>query len=617
MVYNFLIPELLIMKNPLLLFVIVLFLSAGLSAQYIPKSPYLQNPSLAIAYVDSCARFWFPAYDNTRGGFYTNIDRAGNVITSWGTNKNMMTQSRDAYGMVRAFMLTGDETFLTKGRLALNFMYNKAWDNTYGGWLQVLDINGTPVSGSNNTKTAFHQHYALVGPVAYFEATRDTMDYNRIIRGYNSLETNLWDSRSDYFGYYDKASANWTGKTNKSFNATVDAVTTHLLYLYLMTYDDKYKTRLLQIADNMMNRLVASMPAQQIGFAEAYDSYWNVNNAETMTIMGHVLKTAWCLGRIHQLFPDTNYIIAAKKLVTNVLQRGYDHQYGGPYKDYNRVTGAMLMWGNPDTAKAWWQMEQAITAGLMLYDITGDDPYLEMADESLDFFMKYFVDHQYGEVYENRKRSGPLTWGDHKGNDNKGAYHSTELGYYTYLYGKLFYKKEPASLYYKFDAASTARSYPLNPLACNLNKLRITSVTKDGLPYNDFNASTRVINLPANTGGKFYVTYEIDNNTYAEDVTTAPVEFSLSDNYPNPFNPSTKIKFSLPSPSQGEGLGVRSATLKVYDILGNEVATLINEQKAPGNYEVEFNSAQLPSGVYIYRLQAGNFVCSKKMILAK
>jgi hypothetical protein len=100
-----------------------------------------------------------------------------------------------------------------------------------------------------------------------------------------------------------------------------------------------------------------------------------------------------------------------------------------------------------------------------------------------------------------------------------------------------------------------------------------------------------------------------------------PKQFALMQNYPNPFNPSTKIKYTIPSSplSFVEGLGVR---LLVYDILGNEVATLVNEQQSPGTYEVEFdarttNHKQLTSGVYFYTLRAGSFKETKKMILLR
>jgi hypothetical protein len=90
---------------------------------------------------------------------------------------------------------------------------------------------------------------------------------------------------------------------------------------------------------------------------------------------------------------------------------------------------------------------------------------------------------------------------------------------------------------------------------------------------------------------------------------SAPKSYELSQNFPNPFNPSTTIRYQIPKP----GL----VTLKVYDILGREVATLINENKIEGSYDFSFNASRFASGVYIYQLRAGNFVSSKKMILIK
>jgi photosystem II stability/assembly factor-like uncharacterized protein len=97
-------------------------------------------------------------------------------------------------------------------------------------------------------------------------------------------------------------------------------------------------------------------------------------------------------------------------------------------------------------------------------------------------------------------------------------------------------------------------------------------------------------------------------------------EFSLYQNYPNPFNPTTKIKYQIPlNPPllKGESEAGGFVTLKVYDILGVEVATLVNEEKPAGEYEVEFDAAKLSSGIYFYKLQAGEFVSTKKMILLR
>lgn len=92
-------------------------------------------------------------------------------------------------------------------------------------------------------------------------------------------------------------------------------------------------------------------------------------------------------------------------------------------------------------------------------------------------------------------------------------------------------------------------------------------------------------------------------------INNTPNEYSLLQNFPNPFNPSTIISFTVP-----ERIMV---VLKVYDVLGTEVAELINDIKSPGRYEVEFNSNGLPSGIYFYTVQAGKFIDSKKMILLK
>ncbi len=93
-----------------------------------------------------------------------------------------------------------------------------------------------------------------------------------------------------------------------------------------------------------------------------------------------------------------------------------------------------------------------------------------------------------------------------------------------------------------------------------------------------------------------------------------PESFSLSQNYPNPFNPTTKIRFDIP-PS--EGAGRRIISIIIYDILGREISTLVNEQLTPGTYEVEWNGSNFSSGVYFYKLITNSFSQTRKMILIK
>ena len=123
------------------------------------------------------------------------------------------------------------------------------------------------------------------------------------------------------------------------------------------------------------------------------------------------------------------------------------------------------------------------------------------------------------------------------------------------------------------------------------------------------------IGVSENTVNEVYSGFWYVNQTLVgiSDGQVIPKKFEIFQNYPNPFNPTTTIKYSVP-------IGVNSHSplqLKVYDILGREIAALVNETKAPGNYEINFNASNLASGVYFYRLQAGSFIQVKKMILMK
>ena len=104
---------------------------------------------------------------------------------------------------------------------------------------------------------------------------------------------------------------------------------------------------------------------------------------------------------------------------------------------------------------------------------------------------------------------------------------------------------------------------------------------------------------------------ESDNNgnTEVENVTELPTEFSIDQNYPNPFNPVTTINYSIPN--------TQYTILKIYDITGKEVMTLVNETKPAGRYLVKFDGSNLGSGVYFYKITAGSFSAVKRMFLIK
>lgn len=113
----------------------------------------------------------------------------------------------------------------------------------------------------------------------------------------------------------------------------------------------------------------------------------------------------------------------------------------------------------------------------------------------------------------------------------------------------------------------------------------------------------------------YSVTFSFESTTDVKGNSNFPNEFSLSQNFPNPFNPTTTIQYTIPT--NVETLHATSVHLKVYDILGNKIATLVNEAKFPGVYEVQFDASNFSSGIYYYKLISNNFIEIKKMLLIK
>jgi len=127
----------------------------------------------------------------------------------------------------------------------------------------------------------------------------------------------------------------------------------------------------------------------------------------------------------------------------------------------------------------------------------------------------------------------------------------------------------------------------------------------EGVYFSDANNGTAVgLNgtiLHTTNGG---VTFIEEHQIYE-----IPTQFLLSNNWPNPFNPSTRITYTIPKRSD--------VSIKVFNLLGSEVTELVKSEMEAGGYDIEFNASNLPSGVYFYRIQAGNFIDTKKMILLK
>jgi hypothetical protein len=166
----------------------------------------------------------------------------------------------------------------------------------------------------------------------------------------------------------------------------------------------------------------------------------------------------------------------------------------------------------------------------------------------------------------------------------------------------------------------------------NWREFEISDKNFKPLPIGGLGQGYQGDNISITSGNNRLWPMWMDNRTGVYQIWTVPIEissvdveqtpeivseFRLEQNYPNPFNPSTKIKFSVPSVIAILTKQSQFVTLKVYDILGNEISTLVNEEMSAGSYEIEFQSTDLSSGIYFYQLRAGSFTDTKKMILMK
>ena len=150
---------------------------------------------------------------------------------------------------------------------------------------------------------------------------------------------------------------------------------------------------------------------------------------------------------------------------------------------------------------------------------------------------------------------------------------------------------------------SGVNNFLVNTSGIGEREVKLKIKVKDKLKNkSDYTITTHVIS----EGGELEkANFEEISYTGATPVT----EYSLAQNYPNPFNPSTRISYQIPSDG--------NVSLKIYDVLGAEVMTLVNTAQAQGRYEVSFDASQLSSGVYIYRIQSNDYVASRKMMLLK
>ncbi|GJM64497.1 AGE family epimerase/isomerase [Persicobacter diffluens] len=601
------------MRKIISILCLLFFYHTGFS-QYQLIAEHLKNPDKNIDFVKGVADFHIKLEDKNLGGYHTfaGLDGHAKADQSGGWEgfqyKSLCATSRTAYAFARAFQMTGDIKYLQHARKALDFLYDKGWDQQNDGWFFTYDTDndqsfGTP--WAQNERWIFQQEYAMVGIVAMEEALGGTpfesngiaIEQEFIDKSLQNLDENWWDSRDNYLGFYEKGSIRNSGQKGKGFTGTIDGINTHAALLANSYRTPETIQRFKDLSDIARDHLAGSMEltAVKAGFPEIFDSNWNIDQSNDHCGVGHVLKTAWCLGRAAVFFRNASYQTAAEQLLDQVLERNnhehedlYDYHYGAPFSDISWKTGK-----RKNATKNHWVLEQGLTGGLMNYYSTVDDQkrekYLQLADESMAFFEQHLLS-AHGVSYMNVSQDGSQPFGDLLANTFKAGFHDAELGYMTYLYANTYLHARPFSLYYHFDGQTTEQ-VQLAPVIVKKDGLSIASITLNGEPYTDFDAQAMTVNLDESTSGIFKVTYQPNSNPLDPQTPLLAEKTQNFEVYPTIFNEQLTI----------EGKGIQQAGL--FSISGKKVG---HYHLDPSLDQQKLQLNTLATGMYLLRLDGIN-----------
>lgn len=433
------------------------------------------------------------------------------------------TISRLVYGFASAFLLTGEDRFLEGAEKGTEYLrehmrfYDPDEDLIY--WYHGIQVTGnreqkllTSEFGDDyDSIPMYEQIYALAGPIQTYRATGDPRILNDAEKTVELFDRFYLDrDKGGYFSHIDPLTLNpraeslGPNRARKNWNSVGDHAPAYLVNLYLATGEDRYADFLTYTADTIEKYFPDDehSPFVQEKFHEdwSHDQTWGWQ--QNRAVVGHNLKIAWNLMRIHHLRPADRYVELARKIAGLMPAVGSDRQRGGwydvveralePGEEYHR-----FVWHD---RKAWWQQEQAILAYLILSGSLGDSEHLKHAREGAAFYNAWFLDHDDGGVYFNVLANGlPYLMGNErfKGSHSMSGYHSMELCYLAAVYTNLLITKQPLDLYFKPRPGGFKRNIlRVQPDTLPPGSVRLDQVWVNGEEYANFDAQALTVKLP-------------------------------------------------------------------------------------------------------------------------
>jgi mannose/cellobiose epimerase-like protein (N-acyl-D-glucosamine 2-epimerase family) len=433
------------------------------------------------------------------------------------------TISRLVYGLASAYLLTGNDDFLDAAELGTEYLrdhmrfYDPDEDLIY--WYHGIQVTGnreqkllTSEFGDDyDSIPAYEQIYALAGPIQTFRATGDPRilsDAEKTIELFDKFYIDR--ELGGYFSHLDpitldpRAESLAHNRARKNWNSVGDHAPAYLINLWLATGEQKYADFLEYTFDTIERYFpdYDNSPFVQERFYEdwSHDTTWGWQ--QNRAVVGHNLKIAWNLMRMHSLKPKEQYVALARKIADLMPSVGSDLQRGGWYDVVERVLGEgeeyhRFVWHD---RKAWWQQEQSILAYLIMAGILKDDTYRKHAREAAAFYNAFQIDHDDGAVYFNVLANGlPYLMGNErlKGSHSMSGYHSMELCYLAAVYTNLLITKQPMDFYFRPRPDGFGdRVLRVQPDILPPGSVRLEQVWIDGQPFTNFDAQALSVQLP-------------------------------------------------------------------------------------------------------------------------
>ena len=442
--------------------------------------------------------------------------------------QNLDTISRLIYGFATAYMITGDERALEAATNGTEYMQrhfrhqNKSEGICY--WYSQIAIQddgsvrkymGSTAGGDEggNAIPCYEQIYALAGPTQTWRLTGgDNIRHD--IDDTIAFLNRYYKDHGPYGGYYShvdpvtfdaKAESLGVNKAKKNWNSVGDHAPAYLINLYLATGEESYAKFLEDTFDTICEHFpdYGYSPFMNEKFFEdwTHDLKWGIHQARC--VVGHNLKVAWNLTRMHSLNPKESYKTFAHQIADAIPPAGCDNQRGGWYDMMERTLKDgeehyRRVWHD---RKAWWQQEQGILAYYIMAGVYNDKPeYLRFAREGSAFYNGWFLDYESGGIYFNVLANGqPYSLGSErgKGSHSMAGYHSFELCFLAAIYSNLLVTKQPMDFYFRPDP----QGWPDNKLRVAPDLLpagsvELSEVWIDDKSYYDFDKTAMIVNLP-------------------------------------------------------------------------------------------------------------------------